>query len=574
MRVWGFFALVFVLGLGLRVCGLSQLYHQDEYKWALAADAASGSAQSILHPPLALFLYHHIGSFIGYENLRIVPAFLSLVLLVLLFVYLRSFFTTRAALLGSLLFAVTPYALLGSLQIDIDGVFLPLMTLIAFLGYLLWQRASSFQEKKWGLWLGLGGLVLGFACKLSFVLVPLVLLVDVLMHSQKARLFLGKKEVWASLVGGAALLGAVLALVWNHVYVFRYVDNFVAFHGRDYVEILFLSVKGGIYLSPLLFFGMFLGVRYRKELSLWYFFLLANFLFYFVAFDFSHRTFDRYLLFLVLPACVITAVWLDRALRIMTTKDEWRLFGIDSIFAFFLGVFVFDIFSLPHRVIPLLPKAAFIDAVMHGHWGFLLPMTGGSGPLGFYLPVDALAVLWGVSGVGALLALVGGLWWKKAGLTLLLSASLIYTGFVNSEYLFGAFYGNAGSIVSSLIQEIDRISSKEDVYQGLPLVRPLMRSGGIITYNDIGAYSLYARGLYAGRFYPHDQFVEGNRIKFAAHPGYYLFVNMPALGASSVYTKYFAQCVQVAGKQSGQIAGYLLDCSRADPSVIRLGPRQ
>ena len=102
-------------------------------------------------------------------------------------------------------------------------------------------------------------------------------------------------------------------------------------------------------------------------------------------------------MFLILPACVVTAVWLERTLRYIENKENGRV-GIRVVKAGSVVVLSFItafIFLLPHRIIPLLPKTAFVSAVAHGHWRFLLPMTGGSGPLGFYLPVDALAfIVW------------------------------------------------------------------------------------------------------------------------------------------------------------------------------------
>ena len=42
---WGLFALIFLLALTVRLFGLSQLYQQDEYKWALAANPVNHMAR-------------------------------------------------------------------------------------------------------------------------------------------------------------------------------------------------------------------------------------------------------------------------------------------------------------------------------------------------------------------------------------------------------------------------------------------------------------------------------------------------------------------------------------------------
>lgn len=544
-------ALISFYALATRAFAFFQPYHQDEYKWALWANPFWNLGDTFPHPGLALAVYHHVGAFIGYDHLRLVPAFLSLCIMVLLFIYVRRSFGVYAATSSAAIYALSFYALLGSVQIDIDGAFLPLATLVSFLGYAMW-RDGGFAAARWGLGIGILGLCIGFAAKLSFVLVPIAIILDVLWHKPELVRSVLRREFMVPAAICAAGGALVLALVWNNVPFLRYVDNFVALGGRDYFQLLFLTVKGLIYLSPLIVFGIILGFRYARDLSPWFIFLGLNILFYFVIFDFSHRTFDRYLLFFVLPGAVIAGVALTR-LFLEIPKRYTRRFILLTVTSLVVSAGAAHfVFSLPHRVVPLIPKSAFVGAVLHGDWGIVLPLTGGSGPMGFYLPVDGLALLWGLALCAAILLLLLRPT-PYAALAIFIGVSLSYNFFVTTEYMFGRYYGSAPHVMRTLVADID----------------VLHKTDPILTYNDIGAYELYTRGIYAARFYPHAEFVENNVEKFKSHTGQFLIVQMPELNPASGYARYFGKCSQLATSSSGLITGAVLDCTGVSPEIIR-----
>lgn len=536
---WLVLAAILALAVLLRLGGLSQPYHQDEYKWAAAANPNDGFDSPIPHPPLALFLYTHAGAAITYDHLRVLPAAASLITIAVMFWYMRRRFGLSAAAISGLVLAAAPYALLGSLQIDIDGAFLPLAAMLSFAGYTLWRESGRA-----GLPLLAAGLLLGFGFKLSFILVPAALCLDLLLsRPDLIKPFLRRNVV----IGGGialAIAAAALAVVWQHVWFLRYVDNFVALGGRDYFQLLFQTVKAVIYLSPLPLAALLLAWPLRRQLREWYLFLAVNALFYFVVFDFSHRTFDRYLLFVVLPCAVMCGAALGR--YVSAKALGWGTAAAVSAAA------GWAVFSLPHALYPLIPKTQFIHAAATFHWSFLLPMTGGSGPAGFYLPVDALAVWWGASALALGSWIVASAPRRAAAAFVLAGISIVYAGFVDAEYLRGAFYGSTSQVVRALIDPLDAAK--------VP--------GGVLTYNDIGAYELIEKGIYAARFYPHPEFVAGNVEKFREHPGYYLVVEMPELNPASGYEAFFARCAVKDEAKSGRIKGYLYDCRGVDAGIV------
>ncbi len=541
------FLAIFAYAVFTRAWGFLAPYYQDEYKWALAAGKHYGEGW-IPHPFLSEFLYHWAGLFVGYAHLRIVPVIASLLVIALLFYFVRRFYGIAAGLCAAAIYAISLYALVGSLQIDIDGALLPLATIIMIGGYLLWQKGDK-TERQWGIGLLVAGLCIGFALKLSFVLVPATIAADFVLR---------RSSIWDVLLrplvlgGGLAIVciaGIAAWMLYDRIEFLSYVGNFLAIGGRDYFQIFFQTAKAFVYFSPLPVLGAILGWKYRSELSIWFWFIAVSLLFYLVVFDFSHRTLDRYLMVLILPCAVISGVVLARMIGLFSEQGKAR-----ELLQWFLGSFAVlsvitgIVYALPHSVLPLIPKSAFISAFMSGHWSLLIPLTGGSGPIGFYLPLDAIAFLWGVS-----IVVVAGLLYftfptriGRVCLAVFIAASLVYNIYATTEYLWGQHYGSSAEVTRSLLLYIEAHPEITEV----------------ITYNDIGAYELEESGVYSARFYAHPSFIPSNAEKFRKFEGFYLVVDMPQIG-DSVYTEYFAGCHPKAEMTSGLISGRVLDCREA-----------
>lgn len=536
---------LFALAIVERVLATFQPYHQDEYKWAIEVDPATGLSNPV-HPPLAEYIYRISGQFVGYAHLRFVPVIASLIMLALLYYLARRWWGKGTALMISAIYVLDFFALLASAQIDIDGVFLPLAALVTFGLYLEWLKAEGRRKRMFGTWLAVT-VVVGFVLKLSFVLVPVTILAHVLLTDREmVRRVLRRKDVRIGAAALSVFLCIVLVFVWEKITFLHYVDKFVAFHGRDIGELAFLSIKGVLYLSPLVAFGLVLGVRHARKLDLWFIFLVANALFYYVLFDFTHTSFDRYLMFLILPGSIITGYALHELLRSRERRFYWHV-GISTTVLFVVAHMVF---ILPHRVIPLIPKTAFVDAFTSLHWNFLIPFTGGSGPLGFYMPLDGLALLWACAGFGIMALFMPRV--RNAGFVLFIAASVTYNAFFAIEYLTGYYYGSAPQVTVALTSFI--------------AADPAIPS--VVTYNDTGAYELTQARKYEARFYPHPEFVPNNVVKFDASSGYYLVVQMPELNPKSGYAAFFSACRSLDQVSSRQVAGAIYDCRGVSTSLI------
>jgi len=536
--------LIFLLFLVTRLPSLFAPYHQDEYKWARIADYTNGMAGTIPHPPMSEFLYHIAGFVTGYANLRYLPLFFSIAVFFLLYLVVKRFIDKNTALWSCFIFSLIPYSVLASLQIDIDGAFLPFWTLLLFLGYSM-VREKGIKYRK-GLLIIVVALVGGILSKLSFVLAPLVVLTHFVYErfDDDGGTILKKFLNWKIITSVCVflfLLLLVYARFSSEIFFLRYVRNFTGLSGRNFGQFFFLTAKAFIYLSPVLVFASIFAIKYFKKLSLWYFFAIYGVLFYGVVFDFTTRTLDRYWMILIIPFSVILAYFIS----ILVDFDKKNIFRILSMSAVFLlcGL-LFSV--IKHNLIPLNPKSAFIEAVIGLNWNILIPLTGGSGPLGFYVSFILVAVFSFVSLVlFSVFIFSRNIIIQKTLLLTIISVFSAYSLVLIGEYHFGMQFGSTAKVLNLLTKKIESTDNIEKV----------------ITYNDIGAYELHDLNKYHKRFYADPAFVEDNKKKFDEFAGYFMILDFPHINTNSFYANYLFSCAPVYEYRDKFISGKILNCS-------------
>lgn len=549
----------FVIGfyaVTTRFFGLGQLYHQDEHRWAIAVNLSYALWDVIPHPLLSRIVYLYIGGVTGYDLLRVVPALLSMLTLTLLLVFMTRWYGTMHALVAGIMYTLCAYVLIGSLQIDIDGSFLPLFSLLSIGAYIEWKGTQSPKIKKVALVVLLTSLVLGLLTKLSFVLVPVAILVDASLNNSAIRALLFARR---TLLVSAISLGVIGVLAWtfSDMRFISYVKNFIAIGGRDYMQVLFQSAKVIFYSSLLIPFGILLGIRHIRKLSVWYIFLALNLLFYFVVFDFTHRTFDRYLMFIIIPGMVIGGYVFAEIYRNFSKRTALYFKSVTLGVVLLLSYLTHLLFSMPHELVALIPKTQFINSVTSFNWDILFPLSGGSGPIGFYLPLDGMMILVSLTALSGLVMTY--LFFSRSNdsvymaiaMGIVIASTFVQSGFVTYEYLTGGYYGNTSRVATALLMQVTPHDKK------------------ILSYNDIGAYELYEKGVYGGRFYPHASYFLPNAEKLLAFKGLYLVVDMPHINKDQLFGTYFGACDAVATSSDKYIEGALLDCDEEARLILR-----
>ena len=526
--------LLLVIFIFTRFLGLDQLYHQDEYRWVSIANTTEFGQLDAPHPPVMKNLLSLGGKLLGYDNLRAVPFIFSILNLLLIYVVsLRITGNKKIAYLASGLYVINVYSLIANLMIDIDGALLPFFVLLT---YYLYSRSVKDGDRKFLLPLVVV-VIAGFLTKLSFILFAGALAVEYLLVLYEGGKLKADFKKLLYLFGGVAVSAAAIYIYYgsSHPGFVEYTIgrfNTFNFGSRAYFELFLRLFKFFIWFSPLLFLPMVYGL-FRKDFftkyRLWYIYSLFNFLFYLVIFDFARLPIERYFMFIIAPAVIISGHVIYSLLPGLNKK---RLFL--SILGF--AVLLTFTFLITYDIVPLNPKEAYVNKVKNLDFNFLIPLTGGSGPIGFY--VSAQFVLWAW--------IVGFLWLlfnkKKWVICFFVVFGVGYNVLLSSENLAGAFYGSVNNITKMSVEYV--INDKE--------------IDGVVTYYDAGVYYLKIADKYIGRFYTAPSRDYSPRI--TAHRGHYMIVDFPAVDKDGLYWKLISRCELAQKFTDKYVDSYIFDC--------------
>lgn len=532
-----------VFFLLIRLPGLALPYHQDEWKTAHAVETKS---TAIAHPPLAQLSYSVAERTVGVDNLRILPLIFSFLSLFLLAYVVRQYRGKKAALFAVFLYSISFYSVLASHMVDTDGALLPFFFLLSLVCYERWRQAEG--ERRWYWLIGFGAsLLAGCMVKLSFVIVLGVFLCEYVLtiRSQFGRqellkiifvfiffvvLFLLILFV-APLLFSAFSLGAMLAHALSYIHL----------SGRNTTQVIVQAIKAVEYLSPLLLIPLLLGTRAQfRTLRIFLIYLILGALFYFVLFDFSRGALDKYLMFSIIPLAAISGSILASLTPPLSRNIKSTLL-VGTLFS--LAIFALNFFH--QTVLPLYPKQEWFTRVLHGDWDMLIPFTGGSGPIGFYVSFLFIAMAFLLSLFFALGARFRILSVSSIAIILLILGTT-YNAIFIEEYQWGNINGSPADV---LRQTLSVIQSRSDI-------------SSIITYNDIGARELARMGKYANRFYAVPEYESVHKTRFSEFDGHFLIVDVPRIYGGSYYESFFQSCIAISRATSGVIEGTVYKCPR------------
>jgi len=526
-----------VLSVVLKLPGLSTPYQQDEFKTAIAAETSLSAASTFLtHPPLTALLYRADALVFGGENMRIMPLLFGLISAVLLFLVVRKRFDERTALWSVFLYSISFYGIWASLMLDTDGAILPALFLSAIYCY---DRAKGDTEKpkRWILLL-IAVLITGLLVKLSFILVAGVFVVDFLF--EKRRELTAKRIAYFGAIGLFAV-----ALTWTVFFLAKFINPafnigsmvshalyYMHWSGRSYLQVVIQSIKAMFYLSPMLLVPLiFISKDVIKKTTPFLWYIVLGFVFYFILFDFSHGALDKYLMFTIIPLCVISGAILSELFASFSLRDKPSRIVIGAV----LAIAIIALLFASPKVLPLYPKTEWFSRVIHGDWNMLMAFNGGSGPVGFYVSFLFIACSFIVAG----LAMLAGRMRKSflgIAAVVIVCTGIAYNAVFMEEFSFGRIYGNTTEALHSALVFI---GSSDDIKS-------------VNTHNDIGAYELKHIGKYASHFTAAPQFETSAYEAFPAYKGVFLVVDIPPL-YDGFYRDFFNSCKILFASQSGVI---------------------
>lgn len=541
----------------LRFLGIGQYIHQDEYRWVDIADSVAAGVNNpeavSPHPPLMQGLFYVFSIFekiFHFNNLRLIPLFFSTLCFVLVYlISLRPNSNWLQAYIAIGLFTLNIYSLIAGLMIDIDGAILPFFVLSSYYFYLRWVID---KEKRFVLpfIIAMAG---GFMAKESFVLFVGALAVDYVWAIYERGEFKANIKRFCYLFGGLILSiwGFYVLYGSSHPWFVEYTLNHLKtvknFGSRSYFDLFLRFFKFVIWLSPLLTLPVIYGI-FKKEIfikyRIWYIYIFFNALFYLVIFNFSTLPIERYLMSIIIPAIFISSDIIFSLVKNLKINKKYFLLGI----AGFILLSIVTVL-IHNQVIPLNPKEAYIDKLKSLNFNFLIPLTGGSGPIGFYASAQFILWVWIVCAAGLFFN-------RKAwAIYLFLIFGFGYNVLLSNEFLFGNLYGSVDKITKASVEYVINNPKIE----------------GVITYYDAGVYYLKKAGKYDSRFYTAPK--RDYTLKITGYRGHYMIVDFPAVDKTSQYWKLISRCKLDNKFTDKYVDSYIFDCRALPAKTLGLNPK-
>ncbi len=399
----------------------------------------------------------------------------------------------------------------------------------------------------------IASLLAGLLVKLNFILVIGALMLDYLWTYRRDMLVRRIAISAGGAVGFGAVYIAALYLIqsvypaFDIHFMIGHASQFASTGGRNWTQIAVQVIKAVYYLSPLLIAPLILASRETvSRMRPFAIYLGLGFIFYFVIFDFSAGALDKYLMFAIVPLAAIAGTIISETFNAPEAEPEENpiiRFPLGAAIAgLVVSVGLLSLNFLPQAVAALYPKTEWFGRVLHGHWNVLTPLTGGSGPQGFYISFLFIAASFIIS-IALALAVLARKRWRLPAIVMIIIIGFTYNFVFAEELLFGRINGSSADVMHRAVAYIEKAPSVSKV----------------LSYNDIGAHELTDLGKYGGRFYATPSYEEGHKAKFADFR-YYMVVDVPHLYENGFYGEFFSHCDALFDTFSGQITGRVYDC--------------
>ena len=157
-----------------------------------------------------------------------------------------------------------------------------------------------------------------------------------------------------------AIPAAVLAVMvyffvsWKSPYIIEYASHFriLNFGSRSYLDLIFKILKSFSFLSPLVLLSAVFGFmvpQIRSSYRILFAYLIINFVFYSLIFDFTTLTIERYFSFMIVSSVIVGA---DFIYRILDKGSSFSVKKTGTVILICLAA-VFLILAVNHSTLPL-----------------------------------------------------------------------------------------------------------------------------------------------------------------------------------------------------------------------------
>ena len=467
--------------------------------------------------------------------------FFSILTLLLIYDLAKRMFGKKAALVSAFLYATSAYAIFNSMLVDSEGAHI---TFFITLAIYFFYRFVHEGKTKWFVLCALGVGLSVLVKQTGFILLPIFFFYEWYV-----------KKDFLKTTKHVALLGVVGAVFFSAYFLLSFIAQDTAFKlGTQHTFLRltqpFINLKlsliqhflAFIWLGPLFLAFIYFAVRdWKKHFlpSLWAVFVF--FVFVFVYLD-ATKPIDRYFGILVPPLCMIGGSWIAEQKFI---KEKKAL-----IWAFVISMILFlALNNLPGEYLPFYPKEEYINRALDFDFSFMMPISGGSGPIGFFL--HAVFVVGGFALAGILFVASQIRKKNKKLLLAFLGCAFAFNIIVMSEHLWSVSNPDIDAITKDAIDFARQNELKQPLFAFRnPAFRYYLEDiyGGPYKNMTILDYYVFDRENIA-------EMIENQKPTV-------LIVDFPMINRESDFWKAIEKCELLQTfEDKGLKAGYVFDCA-------------
>ncbi len=571
---------IILLAFAIRLLGINQPFNEDELHWAYSAEVRDWFGTITFNTPLSMYFLNTFTTIFGVstETIRLSFVIIGIITILITTKFAAEKYNKKTAIIAALLLAINPLHVLASLQAAYEGSTLTLFFITTL--FFLTRNSNLLTGTSFGM---------AVLSKLSalFIIPPIIFLhffsknhtvlkslkktfIITLIAMIPLILFFALPSI---LTDSPALVNSIIKLLSKQTNISNGISGIVMQYGHAFV-----------WLGPILTFLPILALRYKTKNRLHFIAIIITVIFYFLLTINTAPPIERYWMILLPSLSIISAHII--AQNIKKEKKTIILLVTTCTLAFIIAICI----NLPDAEnVPFYPKQKFIDKIFSLEFNWLIPLTGSSGPLGFYIN----AINPTIFTFTALLLLMILLFNTKHKITILLLFLGISTGyqlFFVQEYLLSLTQPNIPHITQKTIEYINTNNLQEPIYyfknyalfyhfdkkyyeKKQPITLPSK-----FNYLNKSAYdkeelkNKVAKTVYQS-WYPgfvslsfvDDDENRSNMLleQFKKNSGTVVFIDFPTLNKQGPLWKTIQQCNEIKKfSDKGKTVAYIFDCDK------------
>lgn len=455
---------ILILAFAIRLLGIQQPFNEDELHWAYSASAKDWFGTVMRNTPLSIYAMNTVTTILGVQIWTIRLTFIIIGLLTILATakLAKEQYNKRTAIIAALLLAINPLQILASLQAAYEGSVLTLFFVTAL--YCL-HKYTQTKQKKWICWTGTAFGLAILSKTSALLLLPPIMFIYLYINTKKFGQTI-IQTAKATAVGVALFIAgfALPSIISQSPALINAITQLTSQADAtrtSLMPLLFQYAYAMIWIGPLFIIAPILCAIHKKADSLNLTAIIYVFLFYLLAIREATPPMERYFMILLPSLSILSAVFADDMLHKIKSANAGIIFSATAIMTLLLNTIINIQKS---TTLPFYPKSAYIEHAINLNWNFLIPITGSSGPLGFYINFETIAFKFLITAVLFLTYIITLQTklekTKKEKIIAITSLAIIAASFggqlfFTEEYLLSALHPNINQITLDTIDYIN-----------------------------------------------------------------------------------------------------------------------